>query len=82
VTHQAEAPPPENETAAPVASRDGGKETHFSQAQTYNALSLPDKAALAAEITADKRLRRSDKVVACALLFRFHNQDRPVQSLL
>jgi hypothetical protein len=34
---------------------------------------LPGKAALASKIAADRRMRPSDKVVAFALLFRFHN---------
>ena len=67
-------PPPKQRTATPVASRGSGT-TKLSNlnGQTYPALSLPDKAALASDITADGRLRASDKVVALALLFRFHN---------
>jgi hypothetical protein len=73
VSHQAGAPPTENETAAPVTSRGSGTRQSNPNAPIYLALSLPDKAALASSIAADDRLRASDKVVAFALLFRFHN---------
>jgi hypothetical protein len=67
-------PPPEEKAATPVASRSGGPEKQVSSnTRTYNALTLPDKAALAADLIADKQLRASDKVVVLALLFRFHN---------
>jgi hypothetical protein len=69
-----EPPPPENETAAPVPSRGSGttRQSNLNN-RTYAALSLPDKAGLASGIAADGRLRASHKVVAFALLFRFHN---------
>lgn len=62
-------------TAALVASRGSGAKEHARKvdARNYNGVSLPDKARLAAEIAADRRLRPSDKVVAFALLFQFQN---------
>lgn len=65
---------PETRTAAPVASRSGGVKQHGTEStQRYGAASLPDKAAMAAEIAADWRLGTGDKLVALVLLFRFHN---------
>jgi Helix-turn-helix domain len=63
---------PETRTAAPVASRRGGVKQHVTES-TQRAASLPDKAAMAAEIAADWRLGTGDKLVALVLLFRFHN---------
>ena len=69
-----EDPPAPKQTAVPVASRDGGaRDKSNVNSRIYTPLSLPDKAALASDIAADRRLRPSDKIVAFALLFRFHN---------
>jgi hypothetical protein len=47
VSHQAGAPPPNNETAAPVTSRGSGTRQSNPNSQIYPALSSPDKATLA-----------------------------------
>src|SRR5262245_20978852 len=65
--------PPHKRTAVPAVSKGDGANKKISYRKNYTAISLFDKAALAAEIAADGELRGSDKVVAFALLFRFQN---------
>jgi len=64
-----EPPPPENETAAPVASRgSGAKQNNDVNIKAYTPVSLLDKCRLQEPIFADPKLSAAAKVVAGVLL--------------
>jgi hypothetical protein len=64
-----EPPPPENETATPVASRGGGaKQNNDVNTEAYTPVSLLDKWRWQGAISADPKLPAGAKVVAGVLL--------------